>query len=482
MFYGQQADKLTIDEASESFDHIKHLYTDYTYYFLTFDGEEGQRVTTRIDDGAPSLTLSSFDDYYFNEIDRENTLHTGRAWFQQNFDSNQPQIFNFSLTGMEPNSTFQLKSVVMARAYGEDVTFNASLNGQNIGIHEVRKNATSSSYYGLTGYSDIEYFDIETTDYSNTSSYAYTLSFSGDSYSDKHGLPWQTRGYFDYLAVKYKRQFNADGGQYRFRNFESLSQLVCAYEFDVAPQLVWNITDPMYPQVIPVNGVSFIENDANLNEYVAVFNGSYKKPLQTVSVANQDLHGHSTPELLVVASDELMESAQEYVDYKVEMGFDVQLTTTSQIYNEFSSGNLDISAIRDYAKILYDKDPTKFKSIALFGSTSYDYKGVVPNNNNHVPTYESIESLHNVKSYASDDFYGFLTTGDGEWRENSSGNHDMVVGVGRIAARTNQEARDFLNKLKRYENSPTSYGDWRTRIGFLADDGDNNLHVRDADR
>ena len=50
------------------------------------------------------------------------------------------------------------------------------------------------------------------------------------------------------------------------------------------------------------------------------------------------------------------------------------ITTPEKIYNEFSSGAQDITAIRDFVKMLYDKaQPGKEpRYLLLFGDASYD--------------------------------------------------------------------------------------------------------------
>ena len=72
---------------------------------------------------------------------------------------------------------------------------------------------------------------------------------------------------------------------------------------------------------------------------------------------------------------------------------EVLVVTPEEIYNEFSSGRQDVTAIRDFAKYLYEKDE-KLKYLLLFGRSSYDYKNTSPRRNtNYVPTYQSRNSI-----------------------------------------------------------------------------------------
>ena len=159
----------------------------------------------------------------------------------------------------------------------------------------------------------------------------------------------------------------------------------------------------------------------------------------------------------------------------------VKVVTTTQVYNEFSSGAQDITAIRDFMKMVYDRS-TKGNTLnlLLFGDASYDYKSTT-NNTNFVPVYQSRESLDPLESYSSEDYYGFLDDTEGYWDEEDFSNPDLLdIGIGRLPVRTAAEADLLVSKLIQYDN-PVSFGKWRNRIVFTADDGDGTEHLRDAE-
>ncbi len=57
-------------------------------------------------------------------------------------------------------------------------------------------------------------------------------------------------------------------------------------------------------------------------------------------------------------------------------GIKVIAAETNEVYNEFSGGKSDPGAIRDMAKLLFQRNPD-FRYLLLFGDGSYDYKGLV---------------------------------------------------------------------------------------------------------
>ena len=184
------------------------------------------------------------------------------------------------------------------------------------------------------------------------------------------------------------------------------------------------------------------------------------------------------PTMLIVTHANFLETAQDFANYKTEeKGILTKVVTVDQVYNEFSSGAQDITAIRDMAKMLYDRS-ANFKFLLLFGDASYDYKNRIKENTNYVPTYQAYESMNDIKTYTSDDYFGFLEDTEGTWSE-SGQNHTLDIGVGRFPIQTIEQATGIINKIKNYHNKEL-YGNWKNEITFVADDGDDNLHMKDA--
>src|SRR5204862_4473646 len=145
----------------------------------------------------------------------------------------------------------------------------------------------------------------------------------------------------------------------------------------------------------------------------------------------------------------------------------------------FSGGKQDVSAIRDFAKYLNDRN-AGLKYLLLFGRGSYDYKNYLPYNKNFVPTYESRNSLSPLETYSSDDYFAFLENAEGNWGEDPPEPHTMAISVGRLPVKKPEEARIVVDKLIEYDSE--SPGDWRKQIVFVADDGDFNIHHGQAEQ
>ena len=149
-----------------------------------------------------------------------------------------------------------------------------------------------------------------------------------------------------------------------------------------------------------------------------------------------------------------------------------------EIYNQYAAGRMDPTAIRNYIRDLY-RNETNLRYVLLLGDASYDYRYLLPEfpNENLVPTFETKESLDPLLAFPSDDYFALLDDGeDGRLRG------DLDVAIGRLIVRNAAEAGNVVDKIIRYDNAERSAGSWRTRLAFVADDEDNNLHINDADR
>jgi len=129
--------------------------------------------------------------------------------------------------------------------------------------------------------------------------------------------------------------------------------------------------------------------------------------------------------------------------------------------------------------MFYDKaiNPENLpKNLLLFGDASYDYKNRIPDNTNFVPTFELDASLNLESTWATDDFFGLLDNNEGK---DAIGVLD--IGVGRLPVKTNVEAQNSVEKIKRYAsktklvttgNTISNFADWKNTLCFVADDGE----------
>jgi hypothetical protein len=476
LFYGQGPDKSFFNEAKGIFFYEKNLYADRNYYFITVGESNGKRIETSENIAGTFPVVNQYENFRYYELDQHSELKSGRQWYGEQFDLTLQLTKTLNIADVVPGSTLKLVSAVMAHSFA-GASFNVSFNGTQVLQQSIA--SIPNAQYAIKGRErrDTVSFSANTVSASGRSSqeirYQYVKSGSGTS-----------RGYLDYFLVQATQQLNLSGSQTIFRSLASLNNPVSQFELGEsnAQTIVWDISNPAAPalQISSFNsGKTFWSTvTSTLREFIAF--SATTAPELVSAVGNQNIRAIPVPDVVIVCHPNFMADALRLATHRSATGLSTSVVTTTEVYNEFSSGRQDVTAIRDFVKTLYDRSPGKLKALLLFGKGSYDYKSRVTNNINLVPTYESRNSLHPLLTYSSDDYFSFLENSEGDWGESPVVNHTMDISVGRIPVKNADEARHVVDKIIRYDTDARLLGKWRKELVFIADDGDFNLHQDDA--
>ena len=153
--------------------------------------------------------------------------------------------------------------------------------------------------------------------------------------------------------------------------------------------------------------------------------------------------------MIIISPASFSNAAQDLKVLHESEGLSVHLVTPEQIYNEFSSGMRDATAIKQFLRMFYKRsngDPNLMpKYCLLFGDGTYDNRNRMGHGNNLIPVYESRESLSVTSTFATDDYYAILFDGG------SMQNSDMLnIAIGRIPISNQTEASEIVQKIKNY--------------------------------
>ncbi len=496
LFYASGPHSWSLDNGR--FVHTYNAYSDSASYFVGIDVEPPVRVAA-----APTTTdeattvVTSFSDRQFHERELSNILKSGRLWLGELFDLTTTYNFNFSTPFLVPGAEASLVVSVVGRTFGlsNSSSFSVSSSGglqQTITVQGVSQVNTSPLARAASA----------TYTYSPTgSSVPVTLSFTKFD-------PVTSVGWLNYLELNCRRELRMTGDQLAFRDLVSqgpgqVLEWVLAQAQSV--HRVWDVTDPLQPRNVPLqesgNDRRFRVSGEVLREYIAFRNANYPAPTVVARVPNQDLHAISNPvDLVIVCPPEFASQAARLAERRSSEGMNVVLVSPQQIYNEFSSGSRDATAIKRFMRMLYDRagsDPLLMpRHLLLFGDGSYNNLSQIGSNQNFIPTYQSAESIDPRRCYVSDDYFGLLDPTEGE------STADLLdIGVGRLPISSLAQATEVVNKLLNYDRFQltTASGsvcaasgsggipDWRTHVLFASDDQEGDIfegviHMEQSDR
>jgi len=479
LFYAKGPVDWTYHSLENIFEHQTDDYDDYAYYFITSNLGPGKRIEKQISvEEAPTHSVTSFDDYKFHEKNEHNLIRSGREWYGEIYDVMLTHHFAFNFPNLDTESWVKLKTGVVARSY-IDSDFNYIVNGNNlvnIVIPKIQQNPFSA--YARFAES-LNFFSSDVDNIVVDVSYHKS---SGES------VGWQ-----DYITVNARRHLIHSESQMLFRDIESVGPgNISQFTISGVPWgcEVIEVSDPLNVKLqIPIetgieDEISFKLETEELREFILMDGEVLYTPEFIGQVENQNLHEISGVDMLIVAHLSLIDAAIELAEFhSTKDGLNVSVVTPEQIYNEFSSGSQDITAIRDFVKMLWDQKNSKgeqLEYLLLFGDASYDYKERVNNNTNLVPVFQSRESLKPVSSYLSDDFFGCLEDDEGNWNADDP-QETLDISIGRIPVSNHTDAMNLVNKIIHYVNNPDAYHNWRNKISHVADDEDVNTHMFKAD-
>lgn len=473
LFYGSSPVKWALSAKDDKFHHQQNYYTDATYYFLTADLGTGKRISQQTSStDAANKFITKFDDYLYHERDSVNLIQSGKEWYGENMDILTSYSFDFSFPDIDLTSKVQVD-------------------------YDIAGRYTSTNYYAVNvnGHPRTLLIGGVSGQYTYAASSSDSMGFTPTGQNINVTIAKTTAGaigWVNFIEVNAVSNLTLSSSQLLFRSIESVG-VGNISEFTVsntgANGRIWDVTNPMN---VKEQSFTASGNDAvfrlatdTLKEFI-VFNGSsYKSIIPVGKIENQNLHALEPVDFIIVTYPDFVSEANRIAAiHATNDGLSSVVVTPAQIYNEFSSGAQDISAIRDFVKMFYDKaatDDEMPKYLLLFGDASFDYKNRVNDNTNLIPTYESPDALDKSSSYATDDFYGFLDDAEGVYT-----NSLLDIGIGRFPVNTLEQAQIMVDKVNHYltPNNPnvasagcSNYssngsGDWRNIVCFISDDDD----------
>lgn len=462
------------------FRHTKNVYCDSAHYFVGIDVEPPVRIgSASLGSGVPTHTVSTFNDRQFIERDVLNLLKSGRTWFGELFDITTSYTYSFNVPNIVQTDSAVVRVTGAARTLGLSNSSSFEVRSSGALDETFTVQGVSENYTGPYG----RMFDRTLKFLPLGSPLTFTVEFN--RFNPVTSVAW-----LDFIELNCRRELRMVGDQLAFRDLASVGAgSLAEFILDQAQTVhrIWEVTDPSQPRRVEaqLDGTSlrFLVNTDSLRQFVAFRNTGYLEPVAVGPVPNQNLH--ATPvgmDLTIVSPPEFQGAALRLAERRMSEGLTVQVVSPQQIYNEFSSGSRDATAIKRFMRMLYERATTPEEMpryLLLFGDGSYNNVLLSEGNQNWIPSYQTANALDPGKSYGTDDYYGFLDDNEGE------GTGDLVdIGIGRLPVSSVEQAGVAVDKLLRYDqfrllslegsscsaNGDGGLADWRTHVLFASDD------------
>jgi hypothetical protein len=447
-----------------------NLFTDKAFYYVAFDGNNGKRIVENIQPiGTPTITINTFQDHKFIEEDETNISKMGRKWFSKSFNIQNKKNYVLNFPNIVSGSDIFIQAEAAA-ASSVATSFKIKINNTDVTTINLAPNSelhSESTYFG---------------------NFPTNAQISLDVEYNNGGVP-SSNGYINYINLIAQRNLTGYGKQFRFENIATLNNVgIAEFQVNQAQGInqIWDITDIYNVTAISnnnANNLNFKTNIGVLKKYVAVDYNDLYTPIKETNtrIPNQNLKGtiflnqnnvFEDIDYLIITPAFLVSEANRLAVFHINnYQHRTKVVLLENIYPEFSSGQQDIGAIRNFIKYVYDNasnNANRLKYVNLFGDASFDPKNRILNNTNIVPCYQSLISNSLAGSFIADDFFGCMDNSEGEM-DNS--NFIIDVAIGRMIVNNNSQAKQMVDKIINYHDYK-SYGRWRNNVVFVADDAD----------
>ncbi len=477
LFFGEGPVTWQYNSVTKRMEHAQHLYTDKIAYLITVAYTPGRRIVLAEPSATPVNNVSNhYTAVGVYEKEVYSLIKSGRKWFADKFDNytREVKLPRFSFPDIDLT-----RQVVLGFGFAGkatiDMNFNILVNNKIVNTTKISR-VTGPNSFGRDIISSKKFSP-------GSSDFDIAVQFMPPNSA--------ALGWLDFITLNVPSKLRYRGPQFLFRDPESVGEdkiTEFSLESDNDNLVLWDVSNHSYVHRLPLiktdNGYKFKAHTYYLREFIAFDGSSFYTPEYEGRIANQDLHATKNYDMIIVTHPSLADQANRLVALHKKKGdITAHVVMLPDIYNEFSSGHPDITAIRDFMKVLYErgKESGYPKYLMLFGNASYDFKDRILNNNNLVPSYQSHNSVDPTVSFVSDDYFGLLDDGEGGGIDIVNGLIDLATG--RLPVRTPEQATDALNKIEAYLfNDVETHGDWRNTILVIADDEDNNTHFNQAER
>ena len=467
LFFGE--DQVKWDFVNENWSHQNNYFSDSAYYFITLSGGVGdpKRITSVEETSTSNRVSTTYDYYDFHESDNVNLIKSGREWYGEQLGLVSSYDFGFSIPNVDLGEKVNVKARIALRSVsisGSGVTL--SLPSQGSVSDSILIKAVPSSYAS-------QFAKSGTASISILPKNADFLTKVAINYGNNPSA----QAWIDYIELSGRRSISFLAPSMKFRDTKSIGAgnvsrfVISNSHVDLKVWDITNVLDVKDIKPLAFTSGKFEFNIAtdSLKEFIAFNEEAFMQPNRIGFINNQNLHSLTSMDYLVITHPSFKTYADEIAKMHEDLdGFTTAVINVNDIYNEFSGGAQDITAIREFIRMIYARGqgtehPLEY--LLLFGDASYDYKDRVSGNSNFVPSHQTLESLIPTASVVSDDYFGLLDDNESESPA------DLVdISIGRLPARNRTEAQRMVEKIKNYSTSKSTFGDWRNMVTLVADD------------
>lgn len=424
---------------------IDNLFSDESYIFITVGPSSGRthtpytfKNTSNIEDFHIAKEVTSFKDTWsFNNL-------IGLVPFVQQSYYERAESWSGPLIYSDGTASEKISLKNYIPKPGYSVRFNALIYTRSHLNHEITAKL-NSRVIGTIRHIGFDQFYLEAEVSAGELAADPSFSFTTQSSIRNTAVAHSWTNY----TLTYPQSTDMTGRDTLTLNLPASSVPASHIRTGNSPLIAYDITDAASGRQVPFSGDGvYVENRPAVKRVFLT--------RKTLSFAGGQPVHFKLPSVkadyIIITHPSLRESAEEYRAYRSSPAggnHEVELVEIQDIYNQFNYGERSPAAIREYLRYQLQGDASGDRYLLLIGKpVSF------PN------SLKTEADLDLVPSFGYPGSDALFSAGLG-------GGHPDVTAylTGRIAARENREVKNYLEKVKEFENQPTP--DWKKQMLHL---------------
>ncbi|MCH7760624.1 hypothetical protein IIA15_04375, partial [candidate division TA06 bacterium] len=449
----------------------RNPYTDVNVYWLTWDGGMGKRMVSL--DGSLSepnpIRPDRYEEVLHLEEEVANPQKSGLAWIWQ--------ILNRSASQSIVSYSFPFALSDLASSVGE---IRLNLYGRSTTLHNVRVrlngNQVADTSWVSPNNETIQNIPVVLSPLVSQFREGGNTIQIEEYRTDTVG----SEVYFDFAEAVVERRFVA---KREVLDFTSPVGVLGRTEFALSGfsqlPMILDVSDPFRP--LRVENASFQSDTVRFQDDLStrkryIVASTFQKPIRMVRDSPTDLKTGGA-HYIALCHDDFYDAVLPLIQWREEhLAADisnpiVERVKVSDVYDNFSWGVVDPTAIRDFLKFTHDTLTSwspKPVYCLFVGAGSYDYKNnmrLFPHKN-FIPPHQKGGRVVTNSPFPQD-----LNPGFDQWFVvfDTAASAKPQIHLGRITVTSPQETRTVVEKIIDYEKKK-AYGPWRNRVLLAADD------------
>ncbi|MBI5878708.1 MAG: DUF11 domain-containing protein [Chloroflexi bacterium] len=455
---------------------INTLYSDINIYWLTYGGANGARMATRSGVPTAGTTPATFTATVHAETnlmyDNTHPWGDGDHWFWNNIHTPlyfvplgwvaSPATYTVALSEVNasaPTATVHVQVMGYSGSGGDAYPHHGMyyLNGVYLGedrwVGDVQRDFTVSFTQSIL--------------ISGTNVLSVVVPNDNVDFTLYDGIA------MNWFEVEYQRDYQARDDRLAFQTNVAgpLALTVTAFStnsvrlYDVSiPTQAVRLTSPTFVGSGPY-ALVFGDSPAGAARYEAVAVGKTPPAIVRDDSSSSLKSTANGADYIVIAYDDFYTATAPLETLRASQGLRVARARISDVYDEFSDGVVDATAIRSFLMYAYTNWQTPAPQfVLLVGDGTVNYHNYFPHN-----IYPYVQETQFIPPYMKANFVQLNETAVDNWYVNLTGNGVIPdMAIGRLPSRSVTETVAMVNKIVAYEQAPPP-GAWQSTVGYFAD-------------